>query len=288
MKKKLLTTILVAGLVLGAMTGCGSDETTNDASQEIGQEATATPTEAPTPKPTEAPTPKPTEAPTPEPTEAPTPAPETTVSEGDIDWSTAYEGYFEREGIMGENVSMSMDVSQDGLTFAFEMATVNEITYMNFDFGVVALEMYADEEKMYLYTEMEGETNWNYALLTSEEDVDGMLEIGESTTVDADSFSECVYYEEVIEDGVVYDVLYATSTEDGEVTNAYCYVNRETQKLYKMSVVTEMGPMDMFIQEIDTLEIPAEALSGTEITMEDAGALLMGVIMAGVFSAMEQ
>ncbi|MBQ9142384.1 MAG: PT domain-containing protein [Lachnospiraceae bacterium] len=305
MKKRILSVLLVAVLSLSVITGCGSDETTNDAAKVNTQEASAEPTQAPTeaptaeptgaptPEPTEAPTPEPTEAPTPEPTEAPTEAPveETSapaVEVVDGDWSAAYEGYFEREGIMPEKMQMTMDVSQDGLTFGFEVATADGNTYINFDFGVVALDMYADAEKIYTHTIMEGEEVWNFAPITSEEDVEGVMSMGDTAGVDTSAFTSCEYFEEVTEDGVVYDVLYTTSEEDGEVVETYCYVNRETQMISKMVVESEAGPMPVYITEIDSVEIPAEALNGTEVTMDDVMGTVFGVIMMGAFSAMEQ
>ncbi len=304
MKKRILSVLLVAVLSLSTITGCGSDETTNDAAKVNTQEAVTEPTEAPTAEPTEAPTAEPTEAPTPEPMEAPTaepteaPASEPTeapvedttaapaVEVEDGDWSTAYEGYFEREGIMPEKMQMTMDVSQDGLTFGFEVATADGNTYINFDFGVVALDMYADAEKIYTHTIMEGEEVWNYAPITSEEDVEGVMSMGDTAGVDTSAFTSCEYYEEVTEDGVVYDVLYTTSEEDGEVVETYCYVNRETQMLSKMVVQSEAGPMPVYITEIESVEIPAEALAGTEVTMDDVMGTVFGVIMMGALSAM--
>lgn len=305
MKKRILSVLLVAVLSLSTITGCGSDETTNNvekvSTQEFVADPTEVPTEAPTAEPTEAPTPEPTQAPTPEPTEAPTPEPteapaEVTVEETetpvvevvDGDWSTAYEGYFEREDIMSSKMHMSMNVSQDGMTFGFEMATADGNTFMNFDFGVVELDMYADAENIYTCTRMEGEEVWNYASITSEEDVEGVMSMGDTSGVDTSAFTSCEYYEEVVEDGVVYDVLYAISEEDGEVVETYCYVNRETQKLSKMVVDTEAGPMAVIITEIDKVEIPAEAFDGTEVTMDDVMGTVLGVIMMGAFSAMGQ
>lgn len=299
MKKRFLSVLLVAALSLTTLTACGADETANDASKEIAQESVAepteAPTEAPTPEPTEAPTPEPTEAPTPEPTEAPTEEPVAEVTEApanvtvaDGDWATAYEGYFEREGVMPEKMRMDMNVSQDGLTFGMVVATADGNTYMNFDFGVVALDMYADAENIYTCTMMEGEEVWNFAPITSEEDAESVMSMGESNVVDTSAFTSVEYYEEVIEDGVVYDVLYTTSEEDGEVVETYCYVNRETQMLSMMVVESEAGPMPIYITEIDAVEIPAEALNGTEVTMEDVMGTLFGVIMMGAMAGMEQ
>ena len=309
MKKKILAVLLVAALSVSTLTGCGSDETANDAAKDKVQEAaaepteapTAEPTEAPTPEPTEAPTPEPTEAPTPEPTEAPTPEPtEAPVAEAtevpaelgtetvvDGDWSTAYEDYFERENIMPKNVEMSMNVSQDGLTFGLVVASADGVTYLNMDFGVVAMDMYADAEKIYTCTKMEGQEDWSYALITSEEDVDGVMSMSDEFVVDTDTFTSCEYHEEVTEEGIVYDVLYVTYEQEEEELEAYCYVNRETQMMSKLVTDTEAGPMAMLINEIDKVEIPEEALNGKEVTTEDIATTMMGVIMVGAFSAME-
>ncbi len=313
MKKKIVSVLLVAVLSVASFTGCGSEETSNDVSKEQVQESdaesteapTTEPTEAPTPEPTEAPTPEPTEAPTPEPTEAPTPEPteapvaeatevpaETTAEPGtetvvDGDWSTAYTDYFERENIMPENVEMSMNVSQDGLTFGLVVASAEGVTYLNMDFGVVAMDMYADAEKIYTCTKMEGQEDWSYALITSEEDVDGVMSVSDEFVVDTDTFTSCEYHEEVTEDGIVYDVLYVTYEQEDEELEAYCYVNRETQMMSKLVTDTEAGPMAMLINEIDKVEIPEEALNGKEVTTEDIATTMMGVIMVGAMSAME-
>ncbi len=302
MKRRIMSILLAAVLSLTTITGCGSDETTNNVGKETTQESGAEPTEAPTAEPTEASTAEPTEAPTAEPTaepaEAPTAEPtaepaaeskeQSTYSTGEIDWSTAYEGYFEREDIISENISMAMDVSQDGLTFGFEMATADGNTYMNFDFGTVALDMYVDAEKVYACTRMEGQETWNYAFITTEEDVDSLMSMGEAAAVDTSTFSSYAYYEEVTEDGIVYDVLSAVSENHGEVVEGYYYVNRETQKLSRMVVNTEAGPMAVEFGEVDSVEIPAEAQTATEVTMEDIMNTMLGVIMMGAFSAVEE
>lgn len=302
MKKKIMSILLAAVLSLTTITGCGSDETTNHVSRETTQESEAKPTEAPTAEPTEAPAAEPTEAPAAEPAEAPTAEPaeaptaepatessqQNTDGTGEIDWSAAYEGYFEREDIISENISMNMNVSQDGITFGLEMATADGNTYMNFDFGTVALDMYVDAEKVYTCTRMEGQETWNYAFITTEEDMDSLMSMGEAAAVDTSTFSSYAYYEEVTEDGIVYDVLSGVSESDGELVEGYYYVNRETQKLSRMVVNTEAGPMAVEFGEVDSVEIPEEAQTATEVTMEDIMSTMLGAIMMGAFSAVEE
>ncbi len=306
MKKRLLSILLAASLVVMSLTGCGdvatgSDdrETTQESEQPSSEQATEAPTEAPTPEPTEEPTPEPTEEPTPEPTEAPTPepteaptpepteAPTTEPTGATGEWATAYEGYFEREDIMPEKFQMDTEISQDGITFGMIVASADQKAYMRYDFGGIAMDIYADEANIYTCTEMAGETSWMFVPITSEEDVDSVISMEESGMVDTDTFTSYGYKEEVTEDGVVYDVLTFESDNDGEATEGLCYINRETQKMEKMVVDTEAGPAVFDITEIDGIEIPAEAATATEGTQEDLVGAIFGVIMMGALSGMD-
>ncbi len=290
MKKRLLSILLAATLVAMSLTGCGDvatgvddRETTQESEQPSSEQATEAPTEAPTPEPTEAPTPEPTEAPTPEPAEAPTAEPAGVTGE----WATAYEGYFEREDIMPDKFQMDTEISQDGVTFGMIIASADQKAYMRYDFGSIAMDIYANEEKIYTCTEMAGEKSWMFVPITSEEDVDSVINMDESGMVDTGTFTSYGYKEEVTEDGVVYDVLTFEADNDGEATEGLCYINRETQKMEKMVVDTEAGPAVFDITEIDGIEIPAEAENATEGTQEDLVGAIFGVIMMGALSGLD-
>ncbi len=277
MKKKMMNVLLVTVVLLTVLTGCGEKGNTSDVNQESTQE-TVVATETPAPAPTPEITPKPTEAPP----EQPIPEPEP-----DVNWAAAYEDFLEREDIIYENMKMTTSMEAEGVSFKIEVATAGDNTYMNFDFDMIGLEMYATKEKIYAHTKMEGQDSWTYATIESEEEIEGLMEMGE--TVDTDSFTTCEYHKEVIENDIVYDVLYVTNAEaDSEVQDAYFYVNRETQKVDKIIVTSEGQEVVINIEQIESIEIPAEALNATEDTAENISMSVFSIIMMGVMSGMEQ
>ncbi len=204
-----------------------------------------------------------------------------TVVSDDKDWSTAYDDFFSREGIIPEKVMMTMNMEMEGMVFDVKVAGVDNNVYMSYDFGTAVLDLYSVDGVVYAHAVMGADEVWNYANATQDE-IDSMFTVTDTSFAEAEAGTECTYREEVVEDGVVYDVLDVVVEEDGESQVVGYYVNRETQVIEKCVVVQDGMEVAVLISEIDGVELPAEAANATEATMEDIGNLLIGVMLVGM------
>ena len=147
-----------------------------------------------------------------------------------------------------------------------------------------------NDEKMYCGAKAGDEEVWNWAPMDDTVDMDSIVDTTEF--YDTSSITESKYKEEVTEDGVVYDVLSYTSEEKDEyeelqTKEGECYINRETQKVDRVVSFEEGTEVVMKVEEIDSIELPAEALAATETTSEEIAGTILGVIMIGAMSGME-
>ncbi len=201
------------------------------------------------------------------------------------DWSKAYDDYFERDDIMSDKMQFNCTALAEGITFNMVVAMADDNVRMSFIFDGAEFDMYATKEKIYAYYEMQGQSQWVWAPVENEEDLDSMLEVSDVGMVDTESIESVTYREALEEDGIIYDVLDVVS---GDGMEAAFFINRETQKLEKCVMDEEGTSMVMLVEEIESLEIPSEADAlATESTMEDIMMTMVGVIFAGS-GAMEQ
>lgn len=209
-------------------------------------------------------------------------------TDADTDWATAYEDYFTRKDIIPENMKVTMSMDMEGITMDIVVATVGDSSYMGYAFDSASLDLYATKEKVYAHMVMAGEESWIYAPVTSAEEVDSVMSMaGETTIVDAENVSSCTYVETVVEEGVTYDVL-LLEVDDGSATgNAYYYVNRETQKVDKFTMEQDGQFVECFVEEMNSIEVPAEAANATEGTMEDIAGALFAVLLSAMSVGME-
>lgn len=206
-------------------------------------------------------------------------------SEGEVvanEWATAYDDYFSREGIISENVMVTMSMAMEGMVFDIKVATVDEQVYMSYDFGTAALDMYVMEDVIYACTKYEGVEEWIYAPVTDGSESESMFSMTDTSFVDTENATSCTYREEVVENGVVYDVLDVELEEDGVTSVVAYYVNRETQKIEKCVVEQDGVEAECYIVEIESIELPAEAANATEGTEDDIMGALLGIMFMGM------
>ena len=293
MRKRLLVVLLTASLATSVLAGCGSETVSDNASVESSVEesteegtqesAEVESTEESSEESTEENTEETVEESTQESTQ------ESIADSNEIsDWSTAYEGYFDREDIISENAKITMLASMEGVTYTMVVAQVDGVSVVSMDFGVASIDIYETSDKLYACAKAEGVEEWTYAPIASEEEAEETMSMGEDVTIDTETITSYSYKEEVVEDGVVYDVLDITMEEDGNITEGVCYVNRETQKLAKYDFSADDQVMICTIEEIDTITIPEAAANATESTSEDISMSIFGVMLMGMTSAMEE
>ena len=193
------------------------------------------------------------------------------VIEGEVtDWAKAYEDYYARENILPENMKLSTSTALMGVPLDIVIATVGEETYMSYDTGSAAVDLYATDGKVYARTEVSGEESWIVASVTSEDDLNSLFSTSmESAIVPPEYVTACVYVEEVVEAGVTYDVLLLKLSDGRIAGEAYYYVNRETQMVSRYTMEAEGELVECLIEEISSIEIPAEAANATEATAEE-------------------
>ena len=279
MKKKLLTLLMAMTMTAMLFTGCGEKEADSDdvkasveeskeekeeskeESKEVAEESTEEVVEEVVESTEEV---------------VETEEEETVIADGE-DWSNAYDDYFSRDDIMSEKTQITCAAVADEMTFDLIIAMDGDNMRMCYEFDEAMFDMYATKEKIYAFVEMQGESQWIWAPVESEEDVDTMFSMSDTGVLDTDAVESVNYRETVEEDGVIYDVLDVLA----EGTEATYFVNRETQKIEKCVMDQDGVAMVMLIDEIESLEIPAEAEDATESTAEE----VMMTMLAVLFSA---
>lgn len=207
-----------------------------------------------------------------------------TTSDDGTDWSIAYDDYFTRDNIMPVTPKITVTTVADGITFDMVVAMVEDVAYMSYDFGTVAMDMYVTTDKVYIRSEMEGQEVWNFAPITSEEEAQDMtVGIEDNTTlIDNDSIGTVTYREALEEDGVIYDVLDVTVDENSNMPGTAVYfINRETQMVAKCVMEQQGNTAICLVEEVDSIELPAEAATATEVPMEDVLGAMLGVLFMG-------
>ena len=276
MKKKVLSIVLAMSVMVAAFTGCGAEASVEEssvaASVEVSTEASSevASTEASAEAGSEAASAK-------------------TGVEVDVEageWATAYDTYFDENLMIRDNAQLRTSVTQEGMTMDMIVATSGENFRMLMDFGTATMDIYAVGDKMYAKTVMDGEETWVYAPIESEEDTESVKSMN-STSMENENIVSYSYNKAVEMDGVTYDVLDMVVVSDGENQDVTCYIDRETQLVYKYIMIEEGIQCDMFIEDIEGIEVPAEAADATESTAEEIAMGMFGVIMAAAMASVE-
>ena len=203
------------------------------------------------------------------------------------DWSVAYDDYFMREDIMSRNIKCIASTSAEGVTFDLTVAVANETMWMGYDFGTVSFNMYVLEGKVYACTAMEGEEVWTVAAVGSEDELSGLTDMADTSVIDTKNIKSSTYREAIEEDGIIYDVLDVEVDDGTTQCTAVYFVNRDSQKVEKCVVEQEGATVVCLLEEIESVELPKEALNATESTMEDVMTAMMTTIFAGASAGME-
>ena len=204
----------------------------------------------------------------------------------DTDWSTAYDNYFDENSMLRDNSQLVISENIDGLTIGMITAISGDNFRMLIDFGTASIDVYSVDGKAYAKSVMEGQEAWTCATLASEEDSSTIKNANPNALHNENIVSYTYRCEETV-DGVVYDVLDMVVTTDGENANMLCYINRETQKISKYVVEEEGKTREMLIEDIDGIELPAEAANATECSAEDIATSIMATILVGALSSAE-
>ncbi len=205
------------------------------------------------------------------------------VPDDGTDWSVKYDNYFTRDNIMPEKLKVMVTADTDGVVYEMSAAMVNESVFMSYDFGTVALDMYVMADKAYVCTKMEGQEVWNFASISPEEADDMTVGVEDNTAlINSEHIGSVTYREALEEDGVIYDVLDVIMEDGYEVPGTAVYfINRETQQVAKCVIEQQGNTTVCLVEEIESIELPAEAETATEVTMEDILGALLGVMLMG-------
>lgn len=206
---------------------------------------------------------------------------------GDPDIAKMYEGYLEKTDILPENYMMTANTTQAGITMDMTIAQSSDMYMMEYELLSANMSVYISKDKVYCRYNIEGDDVWIWAPVDSTEDAESLTSISDSTLVDPSTVTECVYRETVEEDGVVYDLLDMVIDNGFSTGSATYFVDRETQKIAKCVMEQDGASVVCLIEEIETIELPAEADSATEGTIDDVMGGMMAVIFAGAGMGME-
>lgn len=293
MKKKLLSLLMATCMVAMVLTGCTEKETSADGEKasveeskedekEESEEAEESTEEAVESEETEESTEEAVESEeVEESTEEVVESEEAEETEVDSDIAKMYEGYLEKDDILPEKARLSATTSQMGVSMDMVVAQADDVAMMSYELAEAEMDIYVEKEKVYWRYELQGQEAWSWAPITSDEEAEELNDMSDSTLVDTENISSYAYRETIEEDGVTYDLLEAVVDDGTSTGNATYFVNRETQKVEKCVMVQDDAEVVCLIEEIDTIEIPAEFENATEGTVEDVAMTVLAVIMMG-------
>ena len=198
-----------------------------------------------------------------------------------------YEGYFEKDDILPENVKITASAAQMGITMDITMAHTADMDMMSFNLDTANMDMYIGKEKVYCRYELQGQEAWIWAPVTDDSEAEQLDTMVDDSLVDTENVTACEYRESIEEDGVVYDLLDISIDDGNTASTATYFVNRETQKIAKCVMEQDGETVVCLIEEIDSIEVPEEAENATEGTVEDVAGIMIGVIFAGAGMATE-
>ena len=212
---------------------------------------------------------------------------EDAVATVDSDIAKMYEGYFEKDDILPENVKITASAAQRGITMDITMAHTADMDMMSFNLDTANMDMYIGKEKVYCRYELQGQEAWIWAPVTDDSEAEQLNTMVDDSLVDTENVTACEYRESIEEDGVVYDLLDISIDDGNTASTATYFVNRETQKIAKCVMEQDGETVVCLIEEIDSIEVPEEAENATEGTVEDVAGIMIGVIFAGAGMATE-
>lgn len=203
------------------------------------------------------------------------------------DWSKAYDKYFENIDMLSENTKMTASTLADGMSFDLTIAVTKDVMWMGYDFGTVAFDMYVDKDKVYACTEMEGQASWVWAPVTADNQASSITDMADTSAINTENIENVTYRESIEDNGVIYDVLDVTINNEGSQQTAVYFINRATQKVEKCVMEQEGQSVVCILEEIESVEIPAESANATEATMEDIIGSMLGVLFMSAGMGME-
>ena len=207
-----------------------------------------------------------------------------TVDADGKDWSTAYEDYFDRENTLPEMPKVRMLAYADGMTMTIECSVAEDVGLLRFECGDAVMDMYTTREKVYAYTWIEGEEEWVYTQIASEEEAASMMSYGEMAQVSSDwkGIKRYTYRSAVVQNAITYDTLNVVMEDKGETYACVFYINRETQMVERYSCVKDGTNMDCYIEEGEAFSLPEETAKAKKVEMEDISTKLITVMLMGV------
>lgn len=205
------------------------------------------------------------------------------ISDDGMDWSVKYDDYFERTDTMPESLRVTITTIGENVTMPYGVVAVaGEEAFMSYDFGTAAIDMYIMTDKVYAFTRVEEQEMWYMAPVSDDAETMGLADMADPTLLDREDMAGWTYREAIQEDGVVYDVLDVTVEEEtGGTGTATYFINRETQLIEKCVMEAEGVSAVCLVEEIEEIQVPAEAEEGTEVSMEDIMGTLLGVMFIG-------
>ena len=205
------------------------------------------------------------------------------VDENGVDWSKAYDDYFKNQKGLEDNFMLDCSAFMDGMNFEMIIAVSGETVQMSCDLAVAQFDMYATKDKVYAYWELQGQSGWVWAPVESENDVDSLIDTSDYI-VDSEAIESCTYRETIEEGGVIYDILDVVTNEGMSIVY---FVNRDTQKTEKYTMDDGNTSLVCLVEEIDSIEIPEEALNSEETTMDEIAMSMLGIIMSAAYGEIE-
>jgi len=190
------------------------------------------------------------------------------VENDEENWSQYYTNYFDEPIVFPEDYALEYTISMLNIPILMNVNTVDGITFAHYDFNGSIVDAYYDDETVLVGVHNGLSVDWAYAFLEDGEEPSDVItmifwEDVEGATDDMDY----VGYEgaEVI-DGEVYDIVNIKYEND---TQGIVYINRATQKIYKMDCSIEEAGIVIYFDKLEEIEIPITQDEAVEMTTDE-------------------
>ena len=212
----------------------------------------------------------------------------TEEAEPKVDWAEHYKDFFRSYDL--DNTMMTLDYqerSSNGLIIRLTQRRSEGKVWLHIEFEEKEptgnyMDVYTDEQGMVYF---KSQIRDNKPVLSKASGIlseaEASLGIDNPVLFEEEDFLGATYDREITEEDIVYDVLYArilhkTTTAANRYIKYYFYVNRETQKLEKITLQDAGAESVCYVTPIDGLEIPEEILNAKKEKKQEDFLLLMG------------
>ena len=155
------------------------------------------------------------------------------------------------------NIPILMDVN-----------TVDGITFARYDFNGSIVDTYYDDETVLVGVHKGLSVDWAYTFLEDDEEPADVITMifWDDVNGTTDDMNYVDYKGSEVIDGEVYDIIDVEYEND---TQGIVYINRSTQKIYKLDCSIEEAGIVIYFDKLEENKIPITQDEAEEMTTDD-------------------